>query len=520
MATRRPGTRAFRFRPATDRLEDRKLLSAVVSGTDIDGDVWTLTLSGPGDLRVLTQPDAAGDPVPAGQPASIATIETAGTTPLVSRLTGTVQKAAGGDGKVFFENMNLIGSRGAGASEIYGIHVVDLPDFWLGHTALTAPVGGQAGSISIPQGTNTLRFGGVDATYTPPGGRPLNQNGQNDVFSIALGLPKTIGTSVVVDRLISSAQAATTTGGQPTQNSIVFDVAGRINLFQANAIEGDPNFPSTGFQGGGGTVVRSLQDADITVPFGGGTVGQIGFFKVLNNATNLGVESYTLISNLTIGGETSNVTVLAPEGIRNANFGRGFDTTTIFARELHTLFANRGAIGSSITVNEKIGQMRFGGDVVDTTVQAGYRQNLLRSIQTQQPPTNEGAEALGAIQSVLIGGNVINSVFAAAVVPLDGVFGTSQDLKLPHGVINAKVEGFISNDLATPDSPQTAFYARTVKLANAPVIPPSVAEAPYPNADRKPTWPRLATILQPSSPELRQRLAVARPVTRVSIPNR
>jgi hypothetical protein len=520
MATRRPGTRAFRFRPAADRLEDRKLLSAVVSGTDIDGDVWTLRLSGPGDLRVLNQPDAAGNAVPAGQPASIQSIETAGTTPLVSRLSGTVQKAAAGDGKVFFENMTVLGSRGASPDAIYGIHVIDIPDFWLGHTATTTPVGGQAGSIQIAQGTNTLRFGGVDATYTPPGGTPLNQNNQNDTFSIALGLPKTIGTSVVVDKLVSSAQAATTTGGRPTQDAIVFDVAGRINLFQANAVEGDPNFPSTGFQGGGGTVVRSLQDADITVVTGGGVIGQIGHFKVLNNATNLGVESFSLISNLTFGGETENVTVLAPEGIRNANFGRGFDTTTIYARELHTLFANRGAIGSSITVNDKIGQMRFGGDVVDTVVQAGYQQDLLTALRAQQPPQNEGAQAGGAIQSVLIGGNVINSVFAASVVPLDGVFGTSQDLKLPHGVINAKVEGTITNDTATPDSPQTAFYAKTVKLATAPVIPPSVPEAPYPNADRKPTWPRLAKVLQPASPELRQRLAVTRPATRVSTPLR
>ena len=58
----------------------------------------------------------------------------------------------------------------------------------------TVPSGTKvAGEIDIPGGVITLRFGGVDATYTPPGGTPLNQTGQDNEFQIGLGLPITTG---------------------------------------------------------------------------------------------------------------------------------------------------------------------------------------------------------------------------------------------------------------------------------------------------------------------------------------
>ncbi len=44
-----------------------------------------------------------------------------------------------------------------------------------------------AGIIDIPGGVNTLRFGGVNADYTPTGGTPLNQTGQSNEFEINLG---------------------------------------------------------------------------------------------------------------------------------------------------------------------------------------------------------------------------------------------------------------------------------------------------------------------------------------------
>ena len=102
--------------------------------------------------------------------------------------------------------------------------------------------------IDIPDGVITLRFGGADTSFTPPGGTALNTNNRSDRFNINLGLPATRGTSVIVDRVVAGAQAAVSTSptqpGTPTQDAVFFNVGGRINLFQANAIEFQAN-PAT-----------------------------------------------------------------------------------------------------------------------------------------------------------------------------------------------------------------------------------------------------------------------------------
>src|SRR5262249_3581197 len=133
------------------------------------------------------------------------------------------------------------------------------------------------------------RFGGVDANYTPPGGTPLNQTGQSNEFAIGLGLPITTGTSIIVDKVITNAQANTTAGQPAFQDMATFEVSGRLNLFQANEIDGnsDPallpsQFASTTPSSGlspGGTFVISQGSASGT--------GQIGNLRIGGNATNL-----------------------------------------------------------------------------------------------------------------------------------------------------------------------------------------------------------------------------------------
>jgi hypothetical protein len=497
MATRRSGSRAFR--PEPQGLESRQLLSTTVRGVDVDGDVWALRLIGPGDLRVQNQPDSSGTPVPLGDPALIDSITVAGTIPLASRLVGRVRPAAGGDGKVFFQNLTHVGAHGASVSGPAGITTIDMPDFWLGHTAATRDTSGTQGSILIPQGINTLRFGGVDVNFTPEGGTPLNQNGQNDSFTIALGLPRTWGTSIVVDRIITNGQAAASSTAQPTQDSVTINVRGRINTFQADAIEGNADFPSTGFVGGGGTIVRSIADSTVDNPEGTGVTGQIGFVRIGNNATNFSAQTNDRISNFYIGGETDNVQVLAPTGLRNAYFGKGLDTTTIYTDEMNTLQANRGALNSTVYTGLRAGQILIGGDVSNTFFFAGYQLNPLTIFNTQTapdfiPPVRDS----GAIGRVLIAGDVIDSVFAASVDPTDQIFGSPDSLELPHGKITAKVEGSINNENETPDQPDQAFYAKNVFLTHGPVAPPEVAEAPFPHPGAPPSAPRLARGLQPT----------------------
>ena len=60
---------------------------------------------------------------------------------------------------------------------------------------------------------------------------------------------------------------------------------------------------------------------------------------------------------------------------------------------------------------------------------------------------------------------------------------------LPRGVLNLKVEGSVNNSglqqgsspLVDPNVASTsAFFAKSVKLEHAPVIPPNVPEQPFP----------------------------------------
>jgi hypothetical protein len=508
MSMRRPRDRALR--PRTEDLEGRRLLSATFRGTNIDGTTYTLRLAGPGDLRV-NEVDTQGNPVTdPTTPALINSITIAGADPTRTRLIGRVNNVApGSDGRVFFQSLTELGGRAEGATGGLGILAIDMPNFWLGATTATLPTG-ETRSITIPDGVITLRFGGVDTTFTFPGGTPLNTNNQSDQFTVNLGLPRTQGTSIIVDRVVTSAQpgtATSTTPATPTEDSVTFTVVGRINVFQANSIEGNttvtplPNgfaTSPTSFSSAttGGTVVVAQTDPNT------GAIGQIGFVNVGGNATNFSAQAAALISNYYIGGETNNVFLLAPAGSRNVFFGKGMDTATIRTHFIGTLKANRGALNSTVTVDRTVDHVLIGGDVVNTQFNTGLGQGLASIFSNQAVPTTPPqAQDGGAIGTVTIAGNVIDSAFSASVEPSpDGVFGTPQDLVLPHGHIRAKVEGTISNSTAVSDQADAAFFAHSVQVSGGPVVPPNVPEEPFPNAGAPPHGHRIVKGLQPTTP--------------------
>jgi hypothetical protein len=486
MSTQHPHSR--RIRLGAERLEHRELLAAVLRGVDFDGDRWVLRLVGPGDLNVVQQLDANDDFVPLGTAGLIETITTAGTDPNTSRLYGTVRKAAGGDGKIFFQQLNQLGGLSpvfAGAN--LGINAIDMPQFWLGQTSAesTAP----DPSIDLPFGVSTLRFGGADVNFTAPGGTPLNQNNQSDNFAIDLGLPFTWGTSIVVDQIITNAQPGTGTAA-PTQDGVTFTVLGRINTFSAREIKGNTQFPPTGFEGGGGTIVVSTTDTARQV------TGAIGYVRVSRNATSFSVQTNDKVRDFYIGGDTSAVSLLAPEGSRYISFGKGMDDVTIRTRTIQSLQANRGAVGSEVTSTDHIGRITIGGDVVNTFVLAGYEQDLPTVFQTQTPPDDPPAKSTASINNVLIAGDVVESIFAASVQPFEGLFDVEEALRFPHSHISAKVEGTISNEEVAPTQPRQAFFAKTVSLGKGPVNPPNVPEGPFPQPNGKPHGVRVYTHLQ------------------------
>jgi hypothetical protein len=498
MSTRRQPTRALR--PLTESLEGRWLLSKTISGVDADGDQWTLTLTGPGDFRVTNVADDSGNPIAIGQPAQIDQIQIAGGDPTKTRLIGQVVKGPNGDGKVFFDSLTEEGGRSEGPVATNGVLAIDMPGFWLGHTETTPPSSTDPNddSITIPDGIQTLRFGGVDTTFTPTGGTPLSKLTTSSNFNINLGLPRTKGTSIIVSKVISGAQPATGTATSPVQQAVTFNVNGRLNVFQADEIDGSTAVPSTGFRGGGGTVVVSQTD---TVT---GITGQIGFIRVGGNATDFAAQTNDKMANFYVGGEANNVLVLSPAGLRDAYFGKGMDTTTIYTHELTFLQANRGAVDSKVFVERNVGNVIFGGPVKSTALLAGINANLGGTsgvFATQTAPTSTPAQDGGSIANVLVAGDVTDSVFAASTEPAtDGSYGGPDSLYLPHGRVTGKVEGSVDNSNLSPDQPTQAFYAKKVTVGNGPVVPPTVPEAPFPNLGAPPTGSHVVHGLQKSFP--------------------
>jgi len=497
-------------------------------------------LIGPGAVSVTKQDGADGQPSALDSNTEINTITIAGTDPTKSRLIGTVVKGPDGDGKVFFQTLNKILSNAQSTTTGNGLLAVSMPSFWLGNTTpitSTSTSLPPAPSITIPDGTGTLQFGGVDTTHDQPSTPPSSAT--SDQATVSLGPPAHGGSTVIIDKSISSTAVvppnSSTGATTPTtiQHGVVFEISGRLDLFQANEIDGDANTPPGQFSnfdsnatGFGGTWVVSgtpgattfFQNPQII----GGLTGQIGNLRIGGNATNLTTLVYDTtgnsgakIANFSIGGQTDNVMAVAGNGIRNMSFGQGMDHVQVYAHVINTIQANRGAIGSIVQSDRAISRLTFGGDVVNTNVLSGYGQNFSSVISnitgaatisafsptpSPLPPSAQLSAGVGGGMTALVAGDVTNSVFAASVQPGatnasgQAEFGSPQDLKIGAGHIDAKVEGNIDNSSATPDSPTTAFYAQRVNLSKGPVIPPSVPQEPFEGPTRPQRTPGLVHV--------------------------
>ena len=536
-------------RQPVPKSEPTQAATAVVRGMDPDGAMWTMSLYGPGALNVVGTLGDVFTRQTGTLQESIDTITVAGANTTSTRLvTRVYPNPTTGDAKVFFQNLIVTPTGELGKIDVgqvsnfrtvsTGILAIDMPDFYMAHTETSKPsqpslihtAAMSAGQIFIPQGVLTLRLGGVDVDYTPVGGTPLNTTGQSNEFQISLGLPAVQGTSIIVNTVNSDGEANSTSGSPAFQDYATFLVTGRLNLFQANEIDGNTttaliptqlvNAPAADGDSPGGTYLISQ---------GGAATGQIGDVRIGGNVTNfttfvtedpLNVAAAegqldAKISNFYIGGQTQNVLLIAPSGSRNVSFGLGMDNVTLSSLSIASLRANRDALNSTVTVSRSIQNLLIGGDVQNTNINVGEAQSLFTFANTpptsifntqgvgaffgQPPPTVANPELNtltgqveptaqnGGTTQVRIAGSVINSVISASVQPdpsfLSGLgFGTPGNLILPRGVINAKVEGNINNTgntLVQPGSTGRAFFAKSVKLTHGPVIPPTVPYQPY-----------------------------------------
>ena len=437
MSMRKPAPSRRSLRPLAESLETRQLLSslstvptATVSGTDSKGDRWTLTLYGPGTLNVVDTNGNAFTPANKFTPDDINTITVSGTITAESRLVGKVTFVpANSDGRVFFQQLTINNTGEYGqlnpalvhpraSTPQNGIAAVDMPNFWLGETSGTKPTATSnfhssrfflAGGINAPEGINILRFGGVDTTFTPAGGTPLDQTGQNNEFVINLGPPIVGGTSIIVNKVITDAaphagrrhrrlllrtasvlwSPAGSTCSRPTRSTAPPPperVPWNVSHWCRRNSPPTPTQPQTPLLPGGTYLVSDVLAGSAL------TTGQIGDIRIGGNATNftafaLETDTFTSppsvdpvtgpqVSNFFIGGQTDNVILVAPSGSRNVFFGQGMDNVFINTEFIQNLQANRGAVGSAVTVKRNIGNMVMGGDVINTVIQSGYDQDL------------------------------------------------------------------------------------------------------------------------------------------------
>src|SRR5271157_3790064 len=503
MSMRKPTPSRRSHRPVAESLETRQLLSslstvpsATVSGTDTKGDRWTLTLYGPGTLNVVDKSGTAFTPANKFTPDDISTITVSGTITAESRLVGKVTFVpANSDGRVFFQQLTINNTGEYGqlnpalvhpraSTPQNGIAAVDMPNFWLGETSGTKPTATSnfhsgfflAGGINAPEGINNLRFGGVDTTNPPASGTSLAQTGQNNEFVINLGPPIVGGTSIIVNKVITDAAppgTGTPASTSVTQDSVSFVVAGRINLFQANEIDGatatgtsssgtsftlvptqftpNPTQPQTSLLSGGTYLVSDVLSGSAL------TTGQIGDIRIGGNTTNftafaLETDTFTSppsvdpvigpqVSNFFIGGQTKNVILVAPSGSRNVFFGQGMDNVFINTEFIQNLQANRGAIGSAVTVKRNIGNMVMGGDVINTVIQSGYDQSLSAVANL---PAN-------SIQGVPVPAGVFNGEAPPTIINRisNAAFNQATFSPLAHGggEIHGRIAGNVTNSI-------------------------------------------------------------------------
>ncbi len=118
----------------------------------------------------------------------------------------------------------------------------------------------------------------------------------------------------------------------------------------------------------------------------GAVTGAIGNVRIGGNATNFSTivndatgSGNARITNFSIGGETDNVLLLAPNGSRNISFGLGMDKVDILTNVINNLQANRGALNSRVHVDRTISKVTIGGDVVNTDVETGLQQDFTES---------------------------------------------------------------------------------------------------------------------------------------------
>ena len=148
------------------------------------------------------------------------------------------------------------------------------------------------------------------------------------------------------------------------------------------------------------------------------------------------------VSNFFIGGQTDNVILVAPSGSRNVFFGQGMDNVYINTEFIQNLQANRGAVGSAVTVKRNIGNMVMGGDVINSFIQSGYDQELSAVANSPATTTQGTTFTAGGVFNGEAPPTIVNRISnAVASLP------TFSPLAHGGGAIHGRIAGNVTNSI-------------------------------------------------------------------------
>jgi hypothetical protein len=487
----------------------------VVSGRDLAGNQWTITVHGPGSVIVT---DAS--PNDGSLENNIDTITLVGTSPTSTYVTGQTQSSAETqtDGEVLFNKL----------SASSGVKSIILNGFTLAQTV--TPAGGAPNNLNtgvfLTGGVGFLSFDNIDAPIntatddlpidivigsasTPLKQQPTIQLGSifNTVFdSESSTIPTAPPTSPTVNIIVngtlnglhidSSTQVAEpagrqflfpivgSTGRTAIQAQAIGSLSVRGSAINLTASQGTGAFTS-GFSGlnhlGHAAFYGNADGVGLDVSQG--KIGKVAFFRGLGNptGTSTAASSFGTPAAITgypaaglVGGQVTakkigSVTAGPANHVllhaQNPNFVQlgPPGSPTYFAQPGNALTS------ASISASGSIKKVRVRGDLVNSEIKSGFN-------FPSAAAGLEGTRARSSVSKVRVNGNLVNGVLSATYRPgTTGEYGSPTDVAGPGkitGQVAAKNAVYNTGASTALGNTGSGVFARTKSDSNLP--PPSL----------------------------------------------
>jgi hypothetical protein len=472
-----------------------------LSGQDLEGDQWTITVHGPGEVIVTTTSPNAGVLI-----GDIDTIQLVGTnintTTVTGEVTPTNRLVSTTAGTVFFNHL----------IDLSGVKSIDLNGFTLARTATPNPATAlnTEPEIYLPGGVRFLHFHNIDALtdlalpivpYTIQIGTATNP----------LPVQPVINLDSIFNTVVNSTVTTPQTGPQvlPTVNILVNGQLKDISFISTGA-ETIPaayqfKFPTVGITGrtaiqalGIGSLNVAGSATNLTVArqsipfrdglsglkylgsarFGGnadavgldvsGPIGRLVFAHGLGNPTgtsisptnwgtptaNNGYPAYGLLGGLVTATRIGSITAGAANRIllvsMNPNkimqFRQGY--TTWYPK------AGNALTNAAIVSSGSIGQTTIVGNQQNSEIKSGFHYpSYLAGLEGTRAPSRIGPYSQR--------GDLIDSVVSATYRPVDSIYGNGNDIAGPGG-IRGNLHGalFTEAGVTALNNAGLGFYAR------------------------------------------------------------